>query len=268
MPLTVFRNDGKNFKNITKKLGLSKTTGWWYSLTAADFDGDGDLDLVGGNLGLNYKLKTSKDHSFDIYAYDYDRNEVLDVVLAYYQNDIQFPVSDRTAAAAQIPAIAIKFLDHESYAHASLADIYSKNDLKRSLHYQAWNFASCYIENLGNGNFKFRKLPNEAQISPVMGTIIDDFNRDGNPDMVTGGNFYVSNVNIPRADAGYGNLLIGDGRGHFNDVPYSSCGIYLPYDVRRMAYIDTPNGKVILVANNNYYFQAIGVNHSLAKKPD
>lgn len=266
MPLTVFRNDDGQFENVTEELGLLKSTGWWFSLATADFDGDGDLDLVGGNLGLNYKLKIPPGHSFDLYAYDYDKNNKLDVVLAYYQNDIQYPVRDRNAASKQIPAIKIKFLDHESYARATLADIYSKIDLKKSLHYQAWEFATCYIENQGDGKFVFRKLPNEAQLSPVMGIVIDDFNNDGNLDMVTAGNLYVSNVNIPRADAGYGNYLTGDGHGNFTDVPFSSCGIFIPNDVRHLAYIDTPKGKVILVANNNYYFQAIGVNHSLNKK--
>lgn len=259
MPLSVFRNDGGRFKDVTRKLGLEKTSGWWFSLSAADLDQDGDTDLVGGNLGLNYRFKATDEYSFDIYAYDYDRNGTLDVVLAYYQNDVQYPVCDRTEAAAQIPAIAIKFLDHDSYARASLADIYSRGDLKRSLHYQAWNFASCFIENCGNGKFEFHRLPNEAQISPVMGMVIDDFNEDGNPDIVTAGNLYVSNVNIPRADAGYGNLLAGDGSGGFANVPIRNCGLYMPYDVRRLAYIETPGGKVILVANNNYYLQAFGV---------
>ncbi len=264
MPVTVFRNEGNKFENVTEKLGLAKTTGWWFTLSAADFDKDGDMDLVGGNLGLNYKLKTQDDRSFDIYAYDYDRNGKMDVVLAYYQNGIQYPVVDRTEAAAQIPAIAIKFLDHDSYARASLADIYSKGDLKRSLHYQAWNFSSCYIENLGDGNFEFHKLPNEAQVSPIMGVVIDDFDRDGHLDMVTAGNLYVSNVNIPRADAGYGNFLMGDGSGSFTNMPIRICGIFMPYDVRKLAYISTPKGHVILVANNNYYFQAIGVNYKFA----
>ncbi|MGL1889228.1 MAG: VCBS repeat-containing protein, partial [Reichenbachiella sp.] len=141
MPITVLKNVNGKFENKTEELGLNNTVGWWYSLEAADFDNDGDIDLVGGNLGLNYKYKATPNESFDVYVKDYDANGNLDIVLGYYDQGVQYPVRGRQCSSEQIPIIKSKYPDYNSYADATLSDIYSEVDLNNSLHYEVNSFA-------------------------------------------------------------------------------------------------------------------------------
>ncbi len=248
---TFLENTTAGFVNQTEALGLAQSTGWWYSIHADDFDGDGDLDFVAGNLGLNYKYQADPDASFDVYANDYDRNGKLDIVLGYYNDGVQYPVRGRQCSSEQIPTIKYKFKDYNSFASASLEDIYTRQDLDNSIHYQAWTFASSYFENQGEDGFAIKQLPNQAQISSINSIISRDFNRDGHLDLLIAGNLFSSEVETPRNDASYGSLLQGDGKGNFTAVPYSKNGFFLKYDTKEMAMIQTPKGLVILSASNN-----------------
>ena len=91
----------------------------------------------------------------------------------------QYPVRGRQCSAEQIPAIQYKYKDYNAFAGATLEDVYSKSNLKASLHYQAKNFASSYLENLGNGKFGIKNLPNKAQFSSINNILAKDFNKDG-----------------------------------------------------------------------------------------
>jgi enediyne biosynthesis protein E4 len=256
MPLTFLQNTEKGFINKTEEYGLDKTTGWWYSIIAEDFDNDGDIDFVAGNLGLNYKYKATPDESFDVYANDYDKNGKLDIVLGYYNDGIQYPVRGKQCSSEQIPTIKYKYKDYNSFAEASIEDVYTKQDLANSLHYQAWTFASSYIENRGNQDFEIKKLPNAAQLSSINGIVAGDYNKDGNLDILVAGNLFSSEIETPRNDASYGVLLTGDGHGDFQSIPFTQSGFYLGQDTKDLAKIKTSRGEVILSANNNDYMKA------------
>ncbi|MEH6406230.1 MAG: VCBS repeat-containing protein, partial [Leeuwenhoekiella sp.] len=114
-------------------------------IKGADFDNDGDEDFIVGNLGLNYKYKANEDETFDIYFNDFDGNNKKDIVLSYYNDGKKFPVRGRGCSSQQIPAIKIKFPDYESFSNATLVDVYSKEELDSSLHYQVKSFASVYL---------------------------------------------------------------------------------------------------------------------------
>jgi len=260
MPLTVLKNNEGVFSNETSTLDLENSTGWWYSIVAEDFDKDGDLDFVAGNLGLNYKYQANDEETFDVYVKDYDRNGSIDIVLGYYNDGTQYPVRGRQCSSEQIPNISIKYSDYNSFADATLEDIYSEGDLETSLHYKAKTFASSYIENKGKDGFEINKLPNEVQTSCINGIVVDDYNNDGFLDMVVAGNLYGAEVETTRNDASYGSLLIGDGNGNFRAVPYSESGFYLKHDTKELAKISTVKGKAIIAANNNDFMKVIKVN--------
>ncbi len=264
MPIKVFKNNRGNFFDISKQLGLADSTGWWFSIKEGDFDNDGDMDFIAGNLGENYKYKASEDASFDIYYYDFDGNDTRDIVLSYYNDGEKFPVRGRECSSQQMPGIKKKFEDYNSFANANLEDIYTTNYLGNALHYQVNSFASVYIENRGDKFIK-HNLPKEAQISTINQILTEDFNKDGNLDVIIAGNLYASEVETPRADAGIGLLLLGDGNGGFEPVKARDSGFFIPGDVKDMARLRTPDGEYIIVAKNNDNLQLIKLKEPISK---
>ncbi|MDN5199711.1 FG-GAP-like repeat-containing protein, partial [Fulvivirgaceae bacterium BMA10] len=118
MSVTVLKNTPKGFEDRTESFGLAGETGWWYSVAAADFDKDGDVDLVGGNLGLNYKYKASGSHPFEVYASDFDENGVQDIVLGYYNEGSLYPLRGRECSSTQMPFIKKKFPTYNAFGKA------------------------------------------------------------------------------------------------------------------------------------------------------
>ena len=258
MPIRVFKNTGKTFIEVSKEVGLDKTTGWWFSMAAGDYDNDGDTDYILGNLGLNYKYKTHKSETFDIYFNDFDKNNKKDIVLSYYNNGKKYPVRGRQCSSEQIPAIKSKFKNYESFSTATLVDVYTEKDLENSLHYQVNSFATTYMENK-DGTFVLHTLPNLAQLSGVNQIIPYDVDKDGNLDGILGGNLFGSEVETPRNDAGKGLFLKGDGRGNFEAIPSKTSGLFIHKDVKDVAMITIQNQKMILVANNDDFMQVISI---------
>ena len=166
MPLVILKNEEGRFTNVSSDLGIDDSRGWWFSISEGDFDGDGDQDYIVGNLGLNYKYKANEDETFDIYFNDFDKNNKNDIVLSYYNEGEKFPVRGRECSSQQIPAIKSKFKNYKSFSIATLEDVYTKEELEKSLHYQVKSFASVYLENDGS-TFNIKPLPNLAQTSCI-----------------------------------------------------------------------------------------------------
>lgn len=259
MPITFLENDNKSFKNVTDKNYLEHTTGWWYSIAKADLDKDGDQDFVVGNLGLNYKYKAKPDKTFDVFANDFDNNNQLDIVLSYYEGKRQLPLRGRECSSQQIPGIAKKFDNYEKYADADLVDIYTEDKLEDGLHYKAESFASVYIENKGDGSFKSKKLPSEAQFSSINAILVNDYNHDGNNEILVAGNLFASEAETPRNDASIG-LLIENNENGLHSVSLKKSGFLAKKDVKKMKEITIAGQQCILIANNNDALQIVEVN--------
>jgi hypothetical protein len=260
MPVCIF----KNTEGVFKKQTVEGTRGWWFCIEGADFDGDGDQDLAAGNLGLNFRYRSGQDETFDIYAGDFDRDGSSDIVLSYFQEKKQYPLRGREALVKQNPIIGINFPTYESFGDATVSDIYSNRVLKQSLHLQSEIFASCYLENLGDGNFEIHPFSGEAQLSSLNAMLIKDFNRDGNLDILAAGNLYGVEIVTPRNDGGVGVLLEGDGHGGFEGLPARKTGFFANGDVKSLSLLSI-NRKgwegMILVGNNNREMQVIKINH-------
>lgn len=258
MPIRVFENTKKGFKEVSKEVGLSDTTGWWWSIKQGDFDKDGDMDFVVGNNGLNYKYKATPKETFDIFFNDFDEDSHNDIVLSYYNEGKQYPVRGRGCSSQQIPNIKVKYKNYESFAEATLVDVYSEKALSKSLHYQVKSFASVYLENK-NGKFIIHQLPVEAQISCINQILVDDYDKDGNLDLLIAGNLYNSEVETPRNDAGEGLFLKGNGKGKFKALSPTESGFYTPGDVKDMSVVKVKNQKYILVIKNNSLLQTVKI---------
>ena len=250
MPITVFLNDNGNLVKQSIS-AFDNTTGWWFSITSGDFDADGDMDFVAGNLGLNYKYKTSTEEPFDIYYKDFDGNGSGDIVLGYHSNDKHYPLRGFSCSSEQIPGLKKEIKKYDLFASMEINEVYGKMNLENALHYTADTFVSYYIENLGDGGFKMIPLPSEAQFTNINDVLIEDFNGDGNLDFLSIGNLYVSEIETPRSDAGIGVLLIGDGKGGFKTMDYSKTGFFASGDAKNLLKITVSNKEIIVVANNN-----------------
>ncbi|WP_299797758.1 VCBS repeat-containing protein [uncultured Maribacter sp.] len=254
MPITIFENnDGK----LTKiEVGDFKATnGWWFSIEQGDFDNDGDMDYIAGNLGLNYKYKTSTDKPFDVYYNDFDANGNSDIVLGYYNKEKHYPLRGFSCSSEQVPALKKKIIKYDAFASMELKDVYGQEKLKNSLHYYTDTFASVYIENTGNGQFKISNLPNLAQLSSLNDMLVRDFNSDGALDILGIGNLYASEIETPRNDAGTGILLLGNKKGTFTAQRGSEIGFYAAKDAKKITPLITKEKEYVLVGNNNDVLQ-------------
>ncbi|MDC6367698.1 MULTISPECIES: VCBS repeat-containing protein [Flavobacteriaceae] len=260
MNIRAFKNTQNGFIEVSEEMALTKdTTGWWWSIEQGDFDGDGDMDYIVGNNGLNYKYKANEKETFDIYVNDFDENSKDDIVLSYYNEGKQYPVRGRECSSQQIPGIKSKFQDYESFSEATLVDVYSEKALESALHYQVKSFASVYLENK-DGKFIIHRLPVEAQLFNLNKILVDDYDQDGNLDVLIAGNLFVSEVETPRNDAGYGLYLKGNGKGGFVSVPVAKSGFFVKGDVKDMAIIHRGDQTYILAAKNNDFVQAVKIN--------
>lgn len=259
MPVTFFENTSGKLRNILNGSGLEQSSGWWNSITGADFDHDGDIDYVAGNAGFNSKIKATISHPASIIYSDFDKNGTTDAVLSYYHSDGRsYPWCSRDDFIDQMRPMKKRFLRYADFAGKTIHEIFSADELKAASTLFAQTFASGYIENTGKGKFRITPLPLPAQCSPVFGLLTGDFDEDGNTDLLLTGNYHPQNVNIGRNDAGNGLLLRGDGTGKLVPVPFSESGFYTPGDARSMisVYNNAAQSLHILVANNANWIQA------------
>ena len=255
MPITYFDNDKGEFIKV-KYPGLAESSGWWNCIEAADFDGDGDLDLIVGNLGSNSKYTASPSEPMQVYCDDFDKSGSLDIVLAQFFEGNCYPVRGRECSSEQMPFIAQKFPSYAGFAEASLSDIFGRESLSRSKVLKAHVLRSVYVENLGD-DYRMEALPNMAQLSPIQDILVRDINMDGYLDAVLIGNSYSPEVETGRYDAGTGLVLLGNGKGQFSTEHSSKTGLFTPLDARKAKLILLPDSiPVLMIANNNSILQS------------
>ncbi|MEP6928154.1 MAG: VCBS repeat-containing protein [Ginsengibacter sp.] len=259
MPITFLHNEKGKFVNATMNSGLSKNVGWWNSITAGDFDNDGDIDYVLGNLGLNSFYKASDERPVGIYAKDFDNNGSYDAIPTIYLQAtllpnapwLEFPANGRDDMAKQMIAIRRSFQNYKSYAQAPIDKILTAGQLKDALVLKANYLSSCYIQNNGNGHFSIKPLPEQAQMSALNGMITDDFDGDGNLDIAINTNDYSTDPSVGRYDALNGLVLKGDGKGGFIPLSILQSGVFIPGNGKAMIKLKGINNEYRMAASQN-----------------
>ncbi|HEU5292964.1 MAG TPA: VCBS repeat-containing protein, partial [Cyclobacteriaceae bacterium] len=249
-PVAIFYNNQGKLQQH-ESTGLEIASGWWNTIATADFDNDGDLDMIAGNLGLNSKLKAKHDSPVRMYVNDFDKNDSIEQILTHVVNGVEYPVNTRDEMTKQIPSLKKKYLSYQRFSQAKFSEFFSKDIIQESKLYEANVFESVYIENKGNGSFDVRPLPKATQMSTVNAFLIDDFNRDGNLDILTGGNFYRPNIQMGRYDASFGQLLTGDGKGNFKSLPSVQSGLSVPGEIRKIWPVKVSGQVRYMIVRNN-----------------
>jgi ASPIC/UnbV protein/VCBS repeat protein len=256
MPFTVFRNEKGVLRNISGGTGVSGEKGWWNSIVAGDFDNDGDIDYVVGNVGLNSFYKASDRYPVRVYGKDFDNNGVYDMLTSVYLPDRngelkEFPAMSRDDLLRQMNSMRRKFPTYKSFAVATMDEVLTPEQRKGATILEANQFRSCLFRNDGHGRFTMIPLPAQAQLSVLDGMVARDYDGDGNLDLVISGNDYGTEVGTGRYDALNGLYLKGDGRGGFRPEKIMASGIYIPGDGRALVALRGAGGRSLLAAGQN-----------------
>ena len=246
MSLRFFRNDQGKLKEATEETGLSSTHGWWNCLAAGDFDDDGDTDYLAGNLGLNSRYRATPDEPLCVYASDYDKNGSIDPVMCYYVQGKNYLAHARDELNAQINPMRARFTTYADYARVPFDEAFLPEELNAAYVVRSERFASSYVENLGDGTFAIRDLPIEAQVAPVNGIAVGDYDGNGTLDALLVGNDYTADVATGRYDASEGWLLRGDGKGDFAPMGAQESGFLVNSDARSVVPLTLADGRAVV----------------------
>lgn len=251
MPITILKNTGTGFEDKTAAAGLKDSNGWWNSLASGDFDHDGDIDYMLGNLGLNTQFKASVDEPVCIYAKDYDKNGRIDPVMCYYIEGKNYIAHSRDNLIEQISSMRGRFKTYSDYGNTPFDRSFLKEELKDAMVVKSNTFASSYLENLGNGKFNLSPLPVFAQLAPIYGMLTKDFNGDGHLDALMVGNSHATEVALGQYDACKGLYLMGDGNGNFTVQSNGTNGFLVGGDAKALSRLTSLDNSSIYLASQN-----------------
>jgi len=258
MSLKIFINENGSFRENKEAFGC-ETSGWWNCIATGDFDGDGDRDFVAGNHGLNSRFKASEDKPVSMYINDFDLNGTAEQIICVFEGDSSYPMALKHDLTRQIPVLLKKYPNYELFKEQTITAMFAPEQLANAIQLDVAMLESALFINNGSGHFSMKTLPVEVQFSTVMAAETGDFNKDGNIDLLLGGNLYHVKPEVGRYDASYGNFLEGDGSGGFKLVPPQLSGFRLEGEIRDIQSIQTPSGTVLVIARSNEPLQLFKV---------
>lgn len=253
MKITVFENDGTQLVDVSDRLGLQYSAGMWNSISSGDFDDDGDVDYVVGNIGENTAYRLSPEHPLRLHYADFDNNGTVDPIFSMYEADGDYyPVAALDMMATQLPKIKKKFLSYHRYANATTGDLLSLLDTTGMQTLVCHLQESVFLENIGGEKFALRPLPRPAQVAPVKGIISEDLNADGTPDLLLVGNEYHREVTNGNLDASLGLVLLNRGGLEFSGIVPGKSGLLTKGDTRSVVRVARgENQDMILITRND-----------------
>ncbi len=232
-------------------ISMDAFSGWWYNMKAEDLDGDGRMDLILANRGLNSTIHGNINEPCTIYAKDFDNNGSYDAVLGYYIHGKCYPLYSRDQLIDQVPSMRKKFVRYRDYSGKTLDGIFTEAEKKDMDVYKTNFFTSGVLMNEGNGVFRYIPFPEKAQLSNINDVIISDIDKDGIKDILVCGNSEDPAVMVGVYDATSALLLKGTGRGKFAAVSAVESGLAVRGESRRMVYLEDKGKTTLIFLKNN-----------------
>lgn len=251
--LVILKNDGgKNLKIVSDKR-MEEKHGLWSSITAGDFDKDGDQDYIVGNLGLNHRFTISDQYPMRVYAIDLDKNGFIDPVSTSYWKDEkgvmqEYPINYLDELAAQSPFFRKMFTSYTKFSYTTAKEILNPDTISSSRTFYVNTTASYVLWN-EKGKFNWQELPPAVQVSPVKKALVYDFNSDGIADVLIAGNDWSYDVSTGYYDANKGVILLGTGEQSFKYLPPSQSGLLLNGQVESLLYLEGDTSYLVAGAN-------------------
>ena len=245
----VYRNDGR--KLVELKTSLDTLQGWWNTVAAADLDQDGDQDLILGNQGSNLHYKPGPGKPVRMWVNDFDNNGTLEQIVTLHDKGGDYPIHMKKELTGQLVSLKKENLKAAVYASRTIQELIPPEVVSRSIVKQASLSESVVLVNEGGMKFTVHRLPERVQLSCICGISCLDVNRDGNLDLVMAGNNYEFKPQFSRLDAGYGNVLLGDGKMGFTWQDYGTSGFFLKGEVKHLSTLRDKDGKTYLLAAVN-----------------
>jgi enediyne biosynthesis protein E4 len=250
MPVTIFKNTQGKLAKASGENTVSNSTGWWNSIQGGDFDEDGDTDFIIGNLGLNTRYKIYSGQPVSICTGDFNQDGMRDAILAHYIQGVNRPAHPRDDLLLQLVQFKKKFPSYKLYSEATLENLMAGSVTTPAV-VRSDIFQSCYLENKGAKGWKLVPLPLQAQVAPVYGIAVNDYNHDGHIDVALSGNSYAPDVLTGRYDALKGLILQGDGTGKFQALSARQSGLIIDGNAKALAQLADGRGNLLLLAAQN-----------------
>ncbi|MCG8307362.1 MAG: VCBS repeat-containing protein [Cytophagales bacterium] len=255
MPIQILVNEEGKYIESPKGNDLDKSNGWWKDIVVSDIDSDGDIDIIAGNMGANFRFSASEDDPFHLFSGDFDNNNTVESILATRTGTKYYPVRGMESLTAQIPYVAKKLNSFKAYAKADLSGILGRN-FKAFPHYLTHTFENSIFINNGHNSFERHALPNHAQVSVGNSILVRDLDNNGKLDIIISGNQYEMEVETAPQDAGIACVLLQDKYGSFDWIPPQASGLMLDRNVKRTVLFD----DILIVGNNNDIIQTYILN--------
>lgn len=255
MPITILMNQITYFQKL-ENTGLENYYGWWENITQGDFDNDGDIDFVVGNMGSNNFFTPTRDRPVELIAKDFDSNGSIDPILfsffknrkGNYQSN---PVNFWGDLSKQSPLFRSKFRFYKDFAQSTKETLLTEDERKGAIQLLGNYDLSSYVENLGDGRFNIHPLPIEAQFAPINDMVVEDIDEDGNLDILAIGNDYGNETFVGRYDAFNGLLLIGRGDGKFRATSTKTSGFRALGDAKSIISIKNRKKESVYIVTQN-----------------
>ncbi|MCK5443834.1 MAG: VCBS repeat-containing protein, partial [Maribacter sp.] len=244
MPIKIFINKNSKLEDKSNSYNLSNTSGIWSSMKLADVDGDGDQDIVAGNIGLNNFFEVN----MRMYILDFDGNGFQEQIICKKKDNMYYPIVDRDELISQIPSLKKKLLYYKDYSKADIKSIFPEEILNKARSSDLQIIESGVFFN-EQGKFIFKKLPSKIQYAPVYAITSADIDGDGYEDLFFGGNQYLVKPQFGRYDASMGWAIFGPYRPKNKKTEVFSLNI--KGQIRGLKWIDHGTNKILIAPINN-----------------